>query len=148
MRSLSIFFLLLIALGVSCSKEDPVVVPPFLNAKADNVVKDCDVITVTLVAGMLQINARQTNGDAVFLLTVYNYETGQIGTFNIGPGNFNAAYYKEGSTSYAAGTSSGTGRIQITNSNSGGVQGSFEFTGVSATGASKIISDGRFSAYY
>jgi hypothetical protein len=56
--------------------------------------------------------------------------------------------YREGTTSFSAGTSSGTGRIQITNSNSIGIQGTFEFTGISTTGASKLITEGRFSAYY
>ena len=132
----------------SCKKSDPVVQPPFLNAKADNVVKDCDAVTVTLVAGILQINARATNGDAVFTLSINSYQSGQVGTFNIGPGNFNTALYKEGNNSYSAGTSAGTGRIQITNSNAEGVQGSFEFTGVSVSGATKVISEGRFNAYY
>jgi hypothetical protein len=121
---------------------------PFLNARASGVVKDCNNVSVTLTAGILQINAQTTAGDATFVLNITNYTQGQIGTFDIGPGNFNTAMYREGGISFSAGTSAGTGRIQVTNSSSTGVQGSFEFTGVSTTGATKVITEGRFSAYY
>jgi hypothetical protein len=148
MKTRSFFLLLLILSAFSCGKDDPVVDLPFLNAKADGVVKDCNVVSVTLVGSGLQINGQTTAGDVLFVLNINNYSSGQIGTFNIGPGNFTTALYKEGTTSYSAGTSVGTGRIQITNSNSTGIQGSFEFTGVSSTGASKMITEGRFSAFY
>jgi hypothetical protein len=142
-----LLFLLIIS-AFSCGKDDPVVDLPFLNAKADGVVKDCNVVSVTLVGSSLQINGQTTAGDVLFILNINNYTSGQIGTFNIGPGNFTTALYREGTISYSAGTSSGTGRIQITNSNSVGIQGNFEFTGLSTTGASKQITEGRFSAYY
>jgi Family of unknown function (DUF6252) len=142
-----LLFLLVIS-AFSCGKDDPVVELPFLNARADGNVKDCNVVSVTLVGSSLQINGQTTAGDVLFVLNINNYTSGQIGTFNIGPGNFTTALYREGSISYSAGTSSGTGRIQITNSNSVGIQGNFEFTGVSTTGASKQITEGRFSAYY
>jgi hypothetical protein len=121
---------------------------PYLNATAGGVVKDCNIVSVTLTANILQINAQTTAGDATFVLNITNYTQGQIGTFNIGPGNFNTALYRESGVSYSAGTSAGDGRIQITNSNASGVQGSFEFNGVSTTGATKSITQGRFSAYY
>ena len=142
-----LMFLLIIS-AFSCGKDDPVVDLPFLNAKADGTVKDCNVVSVTLVGSSLQINGQTTAGDVLFVLNINNYTSGQIGTFNIGPGNFTTALYREGTISYSAGTSAGTGRIQITNSNSVGIQGNFEFTGLSTTGASKQITEGRFSAYY
>lgn len=148
MKTRSILMFLLILSAISCGKDDPVVDIPFLNAKAGGVVKDCNLISVTLTAGILQINAQTTAGDATFVLNVNNYTSGQIGTFNIGPGNFNTALYREGTTSYSAGTSAGTGRIQVTNSNTTGIQGSFEFTGVTIAGASILITEGRFSAYF
>jgi hypothetical protein len=149
MKTRSLLLLLVIVAAFSCGKDNPVVELPFLNARADGVVKDCNVVSVTLTGSNLQINGQTTAGDVLFVLNINNsYTTGQIGTFNIGPGNFNAALYKEGTTFFSAGTSTGTGRIQITNSNSTGVQGTFEFTGVSTTGASKQITEGRFSAYY
>jgi hypothetical protein len=133
---------------LSCGKDDPVVDLPFLNAKADGVVKDCNIVSVTLVGSGLQINGQNTAGDISFVLNINNYTSGQIGTFNIGPGNFTTALYKEGTILFAAGTSVGTGRIQITNSNSNGIQGSFEFTGVSNSGSSRQVTEGRFSAFY
>ena len=149
MKMRSLLLLALIAFGFSCGKDDGAVPElPFLNAKAGGVVKDCNIVTVTLTASVLQINAQTTAGDAIFALNLNNYTQGQIGTFEIGPGNFTTALYREGGVSYAAGTSSGSGRIQVTNSSSTGIQGSFEFTGVSTAGASKVITDGRFSAYY
>ncbi|HEX5668050.1 MAG TPA: DUF6252 family protein [Chitinophagaceae bacterium] len=148
MKTRSFLLFLLIISAFSCGKDDPVVDLPFLNAKADGVVKDCNVVSVTLVGSSLQINGQTTAGDVLFILNINNYTSGQIGTFNIGPGNFTTALYREGTISYSAGTSSGTGRIQITNSNSVGIQGNFEFTGLSTTGASKQITEGRFSAYY
>lgn len=148
MKTRSFLMFLLIISAFSCGKDDPVVELPFLNARADGVVKDCNVVSVTLAGSSLQINGQTTAGDVLFVLNINNYTLGQIGTFNIGPGNFNTALYREGSTSYSAGTSAGTGRIQITNSNSSGIQGSFEFTGVSTAQASKLITEGRFSAYF
>jgi hypothetical protein len=148
MKTRSILLYLLIISALSCGKDDPVVDLPFLNARADGIVKDCNIVSVTLVGSSLQVNAQNTAGDAIFVLNINNYTSGQIGTFNIAPANFTSALYKEGPTFYAAGTSIGSGRIQITNSNSTGIQGSFEFTGVSSTGASKMITEGRFSAYY
>lgn len=148
MKTRSFLLILLIISAFSCGKDDPVVDLPFLNARADGIVKDCNVVSVTLVGSSLQINGQNTAGDVLFILNINNYTSGQIGTFNIGPGNFTTALYREGTTSYSAGTSVGTGRIQITNSNSVGIQGSFEFTGVSTAGASKIITEGRFSAYF
>lgn len=149
MKSRSILLLLIMVSGFSCSKNnDPVVQPPFLNAKAGGTVKDCNNVSVTLTAGILQINAQTPSADAIFVLTINNYTQGQIGTFNIGPGNFTTALYREGSVSFSAGTSAGSGRIQITNSNSDGVQGSFEFEGVSTTGATKSITEGRFNVYF
>lgn len=149
MKLRSIILVLSIISAFSCSKNDPAIqTPAFLNARADGVVKDCNVVNVTLNAGILQINAQTTAGDVTFVLSITNYTSGQIGTFNIGPGNFNTALYREGSTSYSAGTSAGTGRIQVTNSSSTQIDGSFEFTGVSNGGASKVITEGRFSAYF
>ena len=148
MKTRSFLLFLLIISAFSCGKDDPVVDLPFLNARADGNVKDCNVVSVTLVGSSLQINGQTTAGDVLFVLNINNYTSGQIGTFNIGPGNFTTALYREGTISYSAGTSSGTGRIQITNSNSAGIQGNFEFTGLSTTGASKQITEGRFSAYY
>ena len=148
MKTRSIFLFLLIISAYSCGKDDPVIELPFLNARADGIVKDCNIVSVTLVGSALQINGQNTAGDVLFILTINNYTSGQIGTFNIGPGNFTTASYKEGSIFYSAGTSSGSGRIQITNSNSTGIQGTFEFTGISTTGTSKLITEGRFSAYY
>ncbi len=148
MKTRSFLLFILIISTFSCGKDDPVVDLPFLNARADGVVKDCNVISATLVGGTLSVNAQNTAGDALFALNIVNYTSGQIGTFNIGPGNFVTASYKEGPIWYSAGTSAGTGRIQITNSNSVGIQGSFEFTGVSTAGASKLITEGRFNAFY
>jgi hypothetical protein len=149
MKLRSILLLVLVVLGFSCGKDDGGTPDlPFLSAKADGVVKDCNVIRVTLVGGTLVINANNTAGDVVIVLNINNYTSGQIGTFNIGQGNFSSASYREGSTSYSAGTTAGSGRIQITNSNTTSIQGSFEFTGVNVTGASKTITEGRFSAYY
>lgn len=149
MKMRSIILLVSVLFAFSCSKNDPVIqTPAFLNARADGVVKDCNVVRVTLTAGILQINAQTTAGDVTFVLTVNNYTSGQIGTFNIGQGNFNTALYREGTTSYSAGTSAGTGRIQITNASSTQVDGTFEFTGVSTGGTSKVISEGRFTAYF
>lgn len=148
MKTRSFLMFLLIISAFSCGKDDPVVELPFLNARADGVVKDCNVVSVTLAGSSLQINGQTTAGDVLFVLNINNYTSGQIGTFNIGPGNFNTALYREGTTSYSAGTSAGTGRIQITNSNSSGIQGSFEFTGVSTAQTSKLITEGRFSAYF
>lgn len=145
----SILLVLSVVFAFSCSKNDPAIqTPPFLNARADGVVKDCNVVRVTLTAGILQINAQTTAGDVTFVLSVTNYTSGQIGTFNIGPGNFNTALYREGTTSFSAGTSAGTGRIQITNSSPTQLDGTFEFTGVSNGGASKVITEGRFTAYF
>jgi hypothetical protein len=149
MKLRSILLLGLVVLGFSCGKDDGGTPDlPFLSAKADGVVKDCNVISVNQVGGSLVINANNTAGDIVFFLNINNYTSGQIGTFNIGQGNFSSASYREGGTSYSAGTTTGSGRIQITNSNSTGIQGTFEFTGVSNSGASKTITEGRFSAYY
>jgi hypothetical protein len=149
MKTRYLMLLLLVIISVSCGKDDSGVPElPFLNARASGVVKDCNNVSVTLTAGILQINAQTTAGDATFVLNITNYTQGQIGTFDIGPGNFNTAMYREGGISFSAGTSAGTGRIQVTNSSSTGVQGSFEFTGVSTTGATKVITEGRFSAYY
>jgi hypothetical protein len=148
MKTRTFLFCLLIISAFSCEKDNPVVDLPFLNARADGAVKDCNVVSVTLVGSSLQINGQTTAGDVLFILNINNYTSGQIGTFNIGPGNFTTALYREGTTSYSAGTSSGSGRIQITNSNTAGIQGNFEFTGVSTTGTSKQITEGRFSAYY
>jgi Family of unknown function (DUF6252) len=149
MKMRSLLLLILIVFGFSCGKDDGGTPDlPFLSAKADGTVKDCNVVSVTLVGGTLVINASTTAGDVAFVLNINNYTSGQIGTFNIGQGNFSSASYREGTTSYSAGTTAGSGRIQITNSNSTGIQGSFEFTGVSVSGASKTITEGRFSAYY
>ncbi|HSF45448.1 MAG TPA: DUF6252 family protein [Chitinophagaceae bacterium] len=149
MKGRYILLLLLVVLGISCGKDDGGVPNlPFLNARAGGVVKDCNNVTVTLTASVLQINAQTTAGDAAFILNLNNYTQGQIGTFEIGPGNFTTALYREGTTSYTAGTGAGSGRIQVTNSSSTGIQGNFEFTGVSTTGATKVITEGRFSAYY
>jgi hypothetical protein len=149
MKVRSILLLMLVVLGFSCGKDDGGTPDlPFLSAKADGTVKDCNVVNVTLVGGTLVINASNTAGNAVFVLNINNYTSGQIGTFNIGQGNFSSASYREGTTSYSAGTTAGSGRIQISNSNSTSIQGTFEFIGVSLSGASKTITEGRFSAYY
>jgi len=149
MKMRSLLLLILIVSGFSCGKDDSGVPNlPFLNARADGVVKDCNIVTVTLTGSALQINAQTTAADAVFVLNLNNYAQGQIGTFEIGPGNFTTAMYREGGVSYSAGTSSGSGRIQVTNSNASGIQGTFEFTGVSTSLARKVITEGRFSAYY
>jgi hypothetical protein len=149
MKMRSLLMLILIVSAFSCGKDDSgVPTLPFLNARVGGVVKDCNIVTVTQTASVLQINAQTTAGDALFILNLNNYKQGQIGTFEIGPGNFTTVLYREGGVSYSAGTSAGSGRIQVTNSNSTGIQGSFEFTGVSTAGTTKVITEGRFSAYY
>lgn len=131
----------------SCSDEDPAPELPFFNATVDGSGKVCDKLSAS-TAGGLQINARNDATGVVFSFFVSAYTPGEIGTFNIGAGNFNTALYQEGGVAYSAGTSAGTGRIVITNADPGILQGTFEFTGFNDNGASKNITEGNFRIYY
>jgi hypothetical protein len=148
MRNLPVVLLLLAAFAIgSCSDEDPVPELPFFNASVDGASKQCDKASAS-TAGGLQINARNEASGIVFALFIADYTPGEIGTFNIGAGNFNTALYQEGGTSYSAGTTAGSGRIVITNANSSSIQGTFQFTGFNLGGASKNITDGAFRIFY
>lgn len=139
---------MLVASFFSCSKDNgPVAQPPFMNCKADATTIDFNQYTAVNNGTNLQINGTSTAASASIGLSINNISSGQTGSFTIGPGNFNSASYSDATGGYSAGTSNGSGIITITTNNGTTIQGTFQFTAVSLSAKSKVITEGRFLIY-
>ena len=137
--------LMIVVSFFSCSKDNNAVVqPPFMNCKADGVTIDFNQYSAIQNGSNVQINGSSTAGGSTIALSINNISSGQTGSFNIGSGNFNSASYTDASGGYSAGTSNGSGVITITVNNGNTIEGSFQFTAVSSSAKSKVITEGKF----
>ncbi len=156
MRLFTMAFVALLFLGLSsCSKtEDTTPDNPLLSSgsialKADGVSWNASLAVQAVNSnGVINITGSDANAKQASILL---YGVSQTGSYSMTAGMAHQLRYTAGlgqNDTYMANGLVGSGTITITELTSTKIKGTFSFTGVNTSGASKSITDGSFTANF